>query len=131
MNLRRFDINKDYTDYSKLYKEWDLPITPKSWISEDTFIIEAGGQIVCAGSLYQLSNTSMFWIEGLVTNKYLDKSLKQEGLQILIKELSKIAKEKGAEVIMTSTPREGLKETFKDCGFRQTPEKYYHLGRLE
>ena len=72
----------------------------------------------------------MFWIEGIITNKQSDKNLRKEGLNILIKNLCIIAKEKGADIIMSSTPRESLKETFENCGFRLTPEKYYHLGRF-
>lgn len=131
MKLRKFDKDKDYQKYSQLYEDWKLPITPKNWISEDTFILEEYGNIVCSGSLYQLSNTSMFWIEGIITNKNMENDLRHEGLQFLIGHLWKIAKEKGAEIVMTSTPREGLKETFKDFGFKITPEQYYHLGRLE
>lgn len=130
MNLRKFDMNKDYIQYSKLYEEWNLPITLKTWIPEDTFILEQNNEIVCSGSLYQLSNTPMFWIEGIITNKKIDRNLRKEGLHILIENLFKIAKEKGADLILSSTPREGLKETFEDCGFKLTPEKYYHLGRF-
>lgn len=124
-------MEKDYKQYSQLYKEWNLPITPKSWIPENTFIVEHNNEIVCSGSLYQLDKTPMFWIEGLVTNKNTHRILRSEGLHVLIENLYKIAKEKGAEIVMTSTPRTGLKEMFKDCGFQVTPEQYFHLGRLE
>lgn len=130
MNIRRFDVQIDYVKHSKLYEEWNLPVTSKTWIPEDTFIIEQNGEIVCAASLYQLSKTAMFWIEGIVTNKNVDKNVRKVGLHMLIEHLYKTAKQKGAEIVMSSTPREGLKETFENCGFGLTLEKYYHLGRF-
>lgn len=130
MNLRRFDLQKDYVPFSELYKEWNLPITSKNWLTEDTFIIENEEKIVCSGSLYQLGKSSMYWIEGIVTNKNIEKNLRKEGLHILLEHLYKIAKQKGAEIVMSSTPREGLKEIFENCEFKLTPEKYYHLGRF-
>ena len=130
MNIRRFEMDKDYDSYSKLYSDWNLPYK-KNWIQEDTFIIENDKNIVCLGSLYQFGQTPMFFIEGIVSNKNIDKSIKKEGLSILIDKLYKEAKQKGAEVVMTSTPRDGLKNIFEENGFYQTPEKYYHLGRIE
>lgn len=131
MQLRRFELEKDYSSYEVLYKEWNLPVTKKDWIPEDTFIVENDGKLVCSGSLYQLSQTPMFWIEGLISNKNIDKTIRKEALIVLINKLYEVGKEKGAEIILSSTPRDGLKDIFEENGFYQTPEKYYHLGRFK
>jgi hypothetical protein len=115
--------------YSNLYKEWNLPYK-KNWIQEDTFIIEDNSAVICLGSIFQFGKTPMFFIEGIISNKNVKKDLRKEGLILLIDKLYKEAKEKGAEVVMTSTPRDSLKNLFQENGFLETPEKYFHLGRV-
>lgn len=131
MNLRKINLNEDYEKFSELYKKWNLPITPKSWIPEDTFIIEKNNDLICSGSLYQLGNSAMFWIEGIISNKDIERATRKEGLSMLVNTLFNVAKEKGAEIVMSSTPRESLKNLFENNGFKETKEKYYHLGRIE
>jgi hypothetical protein len=130
MKIRKFDFQNDYEQHSSFYRDWKLPETPKTWIPEDTYVVEEIGQIICSGSLYQLGGTAMFLIEGIITNKNTNKNLRKESLDLIINHLVNIAKEKGAEIIMASTPRDGLKNMFEDNKFMITPEKYYHLGRL-
>lgn len=130
MNIKRFE-EKDYNRLLNLWDNWNLPNTPKTWIPEDTFIIENNDKIVCSGSLYQLGKTPMFWIEGVISNKEIEKSMRKEGLKLLINKLFDIAKEQGAEIVLSSTPRDGLKDMFLDNNFHETPEKYFHVGRFE
>jgi hypothetical protein len=131
MIIRRFDLEKDYKTLTDLSTKWSLPSTPKTWIPEDTFVVEQDNIIICSGSLYQLGKSAMFWIEGLITDKDADKNIRKEGLNILINKLFQLGKEQGAEIVMTSTPRESLKDIFLANGFNPTPEKYYHVGRFD
>jgi len=109
------------------YKGWDLPITPFSYIPRNSIIVDT----VCAGFVYQLDNTSMWWIEGVVSNpSVVDKELKKQALTVLIKSLEDVVKANDGELIMTSTPRETLSSLFVEQGFNNTPEKYFHLARF-
>ena len=56
--------------------------------------------------------------------------LKKEALSVLITELTKLAKEKNAELILSSTPRESLNTIFLSNEFKNTPEKYFHVARF-
>lgn len=108
------------------YKDWGLPITPKSWYSDEAYILDN----ICAGQIYQMGNSKMFWIEGIVTNPNCEKELKKEGINKMINFLTNKSKELGAEIVMTSTPRESLENMFKNQGYKNAPEKYAHLGVL-
>ena len=125
MNIEK--INKD--NYNKLvdwYVNWNLPITPFCFIPENAYIVEN----ICAGFLYRLDNTPLFWIEGIVSNPEIqDKKLKQDALTNLILKLESIATLNGGQLIMSSTPREGLNSVFLSRGFKNTPENYFHLAK--
>jgi hypothetical protein len=118
---------QNYSTLVEWYKGWDLPITPFSYIPRNSIIVDD----VCAGFVYQLDNTSMWWIEGVVSNPSVtDKKLKKQALTILIKSLEDVVKANDGELIMTSTPRETLSSLFVEQGFNNTPEKYFHLARF-
>jgi len=131
MNIKRFDSEKDYKRLIDLWDNWQLPHTPKSWLPEDTFIIENEDKIICSGSLYQLGKTPMFWAEGIISNKDIDKNIRKEGLDLLVNHLFIMAKAQGAEIVISSTPRDGLKDIFLSRGFNPAPEKYHHIARFE
>ena len=118
------------SNYNKLifwYSGWNLPITPLSYIPETSIIVDD----ICAGFIYQLEKTPMWWIEGVISNPEIkDKALKKEALSVLITELTKLAKEKNAELILSSTPRESLNTIFLSNEFKNTPEKYFHVARF-
>jgi hypothetical protein len=114
-----------YMSLIEWYYGWGLPITPFSYIPKNAFIVDD----ICAGFLYQWDNTPMFWVEGIISNpKIKDKDLKKKALSALIKKLEEIAILNGAELIITSTPRESLNEHFLKLGFKNAPENYFHLA---
>jgi hypothetical protein len=125
MQIKKID-QKDYELICSWYETWGLPITPRSWFSSETYIIEDK----CSASLYALGDSKMYWIEGLVTNPSCDKKLKSESIMKLIDFLQNRAKELGAEIVMTSTPRKGLQQMFIESGFNNAPEAYIHLARM-
>ena len=125
MNIQHITKN-NYNTLVEWYIGWDLPITPFSFIPKTAFIVDN----VCAGFLYQLDNTPMFWVEGVVTNPAIkDKQLKKIALCGLIKKLEESAFKQGGKLLMSSTPRESLNTTFLSLGFKNTPENYFHLAK--
>lgn len=126
MNLYNI-TNENYNTIVEWYKGWDLPITPFECIPRNSLIVDN----VCAGFIYQLDNTPMWWIEGVISNpKVEDKKLKKESLKILIKSLEDVAVQNGGSLIMSSTPRESLNMIFLDAGYKNPPEKYFHVARF-
>lgn len=125
MNIQNINT-ENYKTLVDWYTLWELPITPYSFIPKNSYMVED----VCAGFLYQLDNTPMFWIEGVISNpKIKDKELKNKALCVLINKLEEVAKSNGAEMVLTSTPRVGLNALFLGCGFLNTPENYFHLAK--
>ena len=130
MIIKRFE-DTDYSRLVTLWDNWSLPHTPITWIPKDTFLVEIDQKLVCSGSLYQLGNTPMFWAEGIISNKEIDKNIRKEGLDLLINHLFLIAKAQGADIVISSTPRDSLKDIFLSKGFSPAPEKYHHIARFE
>ena len=128
MDIRKFELS-DYSTLVKWYIEWELPITPYSWLSEETYIVENGDEPLCVGGVYQLDKAPFFWIESIASNRNSKKEDRKQAIKFLIKHLEAVAKNKGAEIIMGSTPRDSLADTFKELGFNNAPEKYIHLGK--
>lgn len=118
---------QNYEMLVEWWKDWNLPITPRSFIPKNSFVVEN----ICAGFVYQLDNTSMWWIEGIVSNpSIIDKELKKQAICFLISKLEEVAKNNNGELIMSSTPRESLNTLFLESGFNNTPEKYFHVARF-
>lgn len=120
-------INPDnYNTLVEWYLGWNLPVTPYSYIPKTAVIVED----VCAGFLFRLSETPMFWMEGIISNpKMKDKELKAKGISTLVKELEAYAKIQGCELLLTSTPRESFNESLLKMGYSPAPERYFHLGK--
>lgn len=109
------------------YKKWDLPITPFECIPRNSLIVDD----ICAGFIYQLDNTPIWWIEGIISNPEIEnKDLKKNCLKLLITSLEDVAKSNNGYLIMSSTPRESLNSIFLNEGYKNPPEKYFHLARF-
>lgn len=118
---------QNYEMLVEWWKGWNLPVTPRSFIPTNSFVVSD----VCAGFIYKLDSTSMWWIEGVVSNPAIkDKDLKKEALCLLIRELEQVAKVNNGQLVLSSTPRESLNSLFLELGFNNTPEKYFHVARF-
>ena len=121
---------QDHETIASWYTKWELPITPNSWYTNLSFINEKDSKPESFGCLFQMGTSNMYWIEGLMTNPDSDKETRKENLKELVNFLDNKAKQLGAEIILTSTPRDSLRDLFMEIGLTPAPEKYYHLGRL-
>lgn len=127
--VRDYNFFADYRDLASWWAEWKLPVSPPEFLTHTASVVEYDGTKICAGFLYQLGSSQMWWIEGIVSNPSCDKALRTEALSELIENLTNKARQEGAKLVLTSTPRDTLAKMFEEQGFRQTPEKYYHMGR--
>jgi len=123
-------LTQDHSMLASWAVKWELPVTPVSWLTSLSFVNEKNGQPEAFGCLFQMGDSKMYWIEGLMVNPDSDKVSRKESLKELIDFLDKEAKQLGAEIILTSTPRDSLRDLFMEVGLNPAPEKYYHLGRL-
>lgn len=117
---------EDYPTLRTWYKKWDLPVTPESWIPKTSYVVEN----VCAGFLYRLGETPMYWIEGVITNPDVPSAERKVALNVLVDHFVGLQKTLPMEILMSSTPRESLLNIFQNHDFRNAPEKYNHVARL-
>lgn len=128
METRRYLAAKDYPVLVDWYKAHKLPVAPPSYL-QDGLVIWDGSEPVCAGFIYRLGWTPMFWIEGIISNPNYPAHARRRALHHLINGLTNIAVERGCELLMGSTPRETLEGVFRECGFGSAPEKYSHVAK--
>lgn len=128
MNIRNFNKD-DHNIIVEWCNKWELPVTPVEYFSDDSFIVSADDQPLCIGSLFQLSSTPMYFIEGIISNPTLENETKIKALELLIDTCIATAKNKGASIIIASTPRKKLKYLFNSRFLGDTPEQYYHVAR--
>jgi hypothetical protein len=130
MHIRPYVETYDYPALITWWEKWQLPLTPPRYLPQGMMVEDENGKRVCVGFLFRMSATPLFWIEGIVSEPSVDRAKKAEGLELLVKGLGESAKAQGCELLMGSTPREGLKQVFVDAGYTAAPEAYFHLGRI-
>lgn len=129
MILKQFK-KEHYDTLVNWYNQWNLPVTPYSWIPETSYIVFNDEVPICSAFLFQLGSTPVYWIEGITSNPGIDKEIRKQSLDFLVKNIVELQQELKFEMLLTSTPRVGLTENFKKNGFGMAPEKYTHLARL-
>jgi len=129
MNIITYNKEKHYNILESWYKDWNLPITPSSWIPDTSYMVYNDLKPICSGFLYQLGQTPMYFVEGIISNRSASKDERKEALDKLIKHAYVVSKELKGEILMTTTPRFSLTQLFVENGFNYTPEAYFHLGR--
>lgn len=108
---------REYTpnDYSMLCSWWNthkFPPPPEAIFPQVGVIIDE----CAAGFLYQ-TDSAIAWVEWIVVDPVCDKIKRRQALDLLIDELSALAKNKGFKVIFTSVEHEGLMDRLKTKGF--------------
>lgn len=125
--LSREYNKKDYKSLVEWYKGWNIPVAPECFIPSLALVVEKETKPMCMGFVYQMGNTPMFWIEGIISDPAIEKHIRKEAIDLLVIELTQLAKNNGSIMVLSSSPREGLVSTFKKQGFKESPEKYHHL----
>jgi hypothetical protein len=132
MKARPFSLLRDYASIRDWCEGHKLPITPANYLARNGFVVETEDRKVCAGFVYQLDSTPMYWIEGIVSNPDTDRETRQSGLVELLKACEEFARSRGAEILLGSSSFPSLTERYRDAGFGDAGRQYAHMGkRLE
>lgn len=122
MNIREYK-SEDYVMLTKWWQAWDWQQVPEKCLpSLGLIVTDLSDEPICACFLYQ-TDSSICWIEWIVSNPEVPKGLRREALDLLLKELKLKAKRLGFKQIFTSTDRESLKVRLVDQGFLVTDKK--------
>jgi hypothetical protein len=114
---------KDYVQtLTKWWNDWNWSAPPIEALpsnGEGGFMVSKGGQDICAGFLY-FTNSSLAWLEFIVSNKeYKDKD-RAEAILFLIDNLCLAAKENGYKAIWTCVKHPNLIKKYEASGFTKT-----------
>lgn len=118
----RYLVHEDYDNFLTKWWEswkWDAPL--REMLPDNGcggIVVSKDGVDICAGFLY-FTNSSMAWLEYIVSNKEYRDSDRSEAIELLINVLSGLAKDKGFKYIYASIKSQPLVAKYKKCGFLQ------------
>lgn len=119
-------VNKFYPDKLPEVNSWleerKLPILHQTFLPLTGFIVEN----TAVGFLYK-SDSSICWIEWLVSNSKVDKEIRSAALDLVIDNLLSEAKAWGAKAVFTSVDNPKLLERYKKHGFQVSDTNVTHL----
>lgn len=118
-----FDIRllneNDYDELLKWWKWFRFPAPAREFLPEQGkggIMVSKDGVNICAGFIY-FTNSSIAWIEFIVSNPEYKDSDRKEAIELLISELTEICRVKGYKVAFTSIKNENLINRFSSSGF--------------
>ncbi len=122
--MRLIDLNTDYHIICSWWRQHNWPAIAKEFLPATGYIVDG----VCAGFLYK-TDSKIAWIEYIISNKECDKSVRNDGLDILINKLLDVANEDGFKAIFTSVEHPKLMDRYVSHGFNVTDHNMYNMMR--
>ena len=121
---------EDYTtlvSWWKQHKEWQ-PV-PRNMLPENGtggLMIERNGKPLVAGFLY-LTNSKVAWTEWIVGDP--NQRGKKEATTLLIESLENIARDTGAEIILSIGRNETIKKIHRNLGYAVDDTPSYEISK--
>jgi hypothetical protein len=115
----------EHTDYETLkdwWGFWRFPAPSRPSLPQyqqgyfNGLIVSYNGKDIAAGFLYE-TNSSMCWIEYIVTNPKTSSEEREEAILRVLEELSSSARELGYSIVFSSLKNESLIGKYKKSGF--------------
>jgi hypothetical protein len=130
LRVRKFSADRDYqlvASWWNAQPKWTMPI-PISALSRFGLVTELDGQPICAAWLYS-TDSSIAWLEFLVSDPNTDKTIRSEAVNVLIENLAQEAKDQGFTFLFTSSGFVQYTERLENLSFKKTDEQVTHLFR--
>lgn len=115
----RWLVNNDYEELKKWWIDWGWTPPTKAMLPDygvRGIMISKGDVNICAGFVYY-TNSTIAWIEFIISNKEYREDDRKLALKELINALTEIIKSQGHTVIFTSLKNKNLMSHFTECGF--------------
>ena len=115
----RFLKEEDYDVLCEWWKAWRWTAPPRDFLPENGcggLMIEKDGIPIVAGFVY-FTNSAVAWSEFIISNFEYKNNDRKEAIEILIFELSELAKSKGSKYIYTVVKNQNLKRVYEDMGY--------------
>jgi hypothetical protein len=124
-------LESDWETLQEWWAKWNWPAVTKEMLplnglgglmiyKEDTPIV--------AGFLY-LTNSSIAWMEWIVSNKDYKEDDRKEALELLILELEKVALSVGKNIIFSVGKNKSLINIHKDLGYTVDENASYEISK--
>jgi hypothetical protein len=111
MQARKWKLDTDYKYLVKWWKQYDFGIVPKECLPPDGVIVE-DNKPICAGGIYFCNGTKFGFMEWIVVNKEIGLKTAHNALNLCIKEIIKMAKEKNIKLLYTVTAQKALQKRY-------------------
>ena len=112
MQVRNWNLEKDYPTLVKWWKDWEFGVVPKECLPPDGVIVEVDGKPVCAGGLYVGVGTQFGFMEWIVTDKSAEPRNVHKCLKLCIDSIMKLAKDRGIRLVYTATKEQALHKRY-------------------
>lgn len=108
--------DSDYPLLCEWWDAWGFPRPPKECLPINGLIVCDGEGPLYAGFMF-FTDSSIAWIEWVVSDKHASVSRKRGALDYLISSFEKMAKGRKVKHFFTSTVRPEFINSLKKCGF--------------
>lgn len=111
------------SDYDEIllgwWKDWEWQAPPKDALPREGtggLMVFDNEEPVCAGFMY-LSNSSVCWVDWIISNKEYRKPERAECITLLIDSLTYMAKQSGGKYSYALIKHEKLSKSYEDLGY--------------
>ena len=113
MQVRNWNLEKDYPTLVKWWKDWEFGVVPQDILPPDGIIVEEDGVPICAGGLYfETKKRKLGFMEWIVTNKQGLPKQTHKALRLCIDARIQLGKDNGVKMIYTYTKEEALHKRY-------------------
>jgi hypothetical protein len=120
------------SEYDIIAKWWpchNWPVMPYDALPESGLIIYSESTPIVAAWLYK-TDSSISWLEFMVSNPDVDKKVRGEAIDLLINSLIELAQSSGFKIIFSSIRVPRLIKRMEECGFSVTDTKMTNMIRV-
>lgn len=129
MQVREFNIDTDYDDVCLWWTKQKWDAIPKHLLGIKGFIAYDDNGKYAACWLYRDKGCPISILEWTVGNPDVNYKVRQEAIDGVMNECFRVAKEDGAQLILTMTKNKRLIEKLKESQFVETDNDMTHLIR--
>jgi hypothetical protein len=124
-------LESDWETLQEWWAKWKWPVVTKEMLPLNGLgglMIYKEDIPIVAGFLY-LTNSSIAWMEWIVSNKEYKEADRKEALELLIVELEKVALSVGKNIIFSVGKNKSLINIHKDLGYTVDENASYEISK--
>jgi len=130
-NVRSLN-SEDYKILVEWWKGWKWPVLPKEALPSNGkggIMVYKKDILVVAGFLYW-SNSTMVWLDWIISNPKYKENDRQEAIEVLIKSAEDMVKAQGGGVMMSISRSKSLLKTHKTLGWNIETKPSYEMTKV-